>query len=179
MLDRTNPNQATVELFVDWTSDRRRFFEEVPVEPLGDERYRILASPGLLDGLAAGDVFERREDGSFVVIQRSGNVAVQVWYSDENLSDRVDAELLPGVRELGGGLDGQTEGASVLTFPLRAGFRRIERLLDEWVVSAPAARWSFANVYDEDGRTPLRWWEADEFRDQFAVAADSASRSDR
>ena len=177
-LDRSNPDQATVELFVDWTSDGEPFYEEAPVEPVGRDRYRVLASPGLFDGLAAGDVFERRLDGSFAVIERSGNLAIQIWYPDEDLRARVEAELLPRAQELGGWLDGRTERGSVLTFPLRAGFPRIERLLDGWVASAPAARWSYANVYDADGWTPLRWWEAEEFRDQLAAAADKASRSE-
>ena len=85
VLDRSNPNQATVELFVDRTSDGKPFYEEVPVEPIGPDRFRVLASPGLLDGLAAGDVFERRADGRFEVIERSGNLAVQIWYPDEDL----------------------------------------------------------------------------------------------
>ena len=60
---RPNPNQATIELFVDRTSDGEPFYEEVTVEPIGHDRYRVLASPRLLDGLAAGEVFERRVDG--------------------------------------------------------------------------------------------------------------------
>jgi Domain of unknown function (DUF4265) len=177
-LDRSKPDQATTQLFVDWTSEGQPLFEEVPVEALGDERYRVLASPGLLDGLAAGDVFERRPDGTFAVLERSGNLCVQIWYPDADLRARVDAELMAGVTALGGWLDGRTAGASVLTFPLSAGFARIEDLLDAWVATAPEARWSYANVYAEDGWTPLRWWEADEFRDQLAAAASSASRSD-
>jgi hypothetical protein len=164
ILDRSNPNQATVELFVDLTSDGTPLYEEVPVEPVGGDRFRVLASPGLLDGLAAGDVFERRADGRFEVIERSGNLAVQIWYPDEDLGGRLHAELLPDVQALGGWLDGRTKGGSVVTFPLSAGFPHIERVLDEWVASAPAARWSYANVYDEDGWTPLRWWERAEFR---------------
>lgn len=178
ILDRSNPNQTTVELFVDWTSAGEPFYEAVPVDPLGGERFRVLASPGLLDGLATGDVFERRPDGSFEVIERSGNLAVQIWYPDEDLSGRVEAELVPGVRALGGWLDGQTPRGSVFTFPLRVGFPKIEKLLDGWLATAPAARWSYANVYDADGWTPLRWWETEPFRDQLAAAVDKASRSE-
>jgi hypothetical protein len=178
VLDRSNPKQLTVELFVDWTSDGQRFYEEVPVEGLGGDRYRALASPGLLDGLASGDVFERREDGTFDVTERSGNLCVQIWYPEEDLGERIDAGLLGGVQALGGWLDGRTARGSVLTFPLSAGFPRIEKLLDDFVATAPAARWSYANVYDADGWTPLRWWEGEQFRDQLSAAADRASRSE-
>ena len=170
--------QATVELFVDVTSDGERFYEEVPVEPLDDDRFRILASPGLVDGLAAGDVFELRPEGRFEIVKRSGTLAVQILYPDEDLGERVDAELLPGAESLGGWLDGRTEGASVLTFPLSAGFPRIETLLEGWVATAPLAQWSYGNVYDTDGWTPLRWWETEPFRDQRSAAADTASRSE-
>ena len=159
MLDRSDPDQPTVQLLVGPTSDGTPFFEEVPVEPLGAQRYRILASPGLLDGLAAGDVFERHDDGTYHVRERSGNLCVQVLYDAPGLHDRLDVELLPQVQALGGWLDGRAERESVLTFPLSAGFARIERALDAWVASAPSATWSFANVYGEDGRTPLGWWE--------------------
>ena len=178
VLDRSNPNQVTVELFVDWTSDGKPFYEQVPVESVAGDRYRVRASPGLLDGLAAGDVFERHADGAFDVIERSGNLAVQIWYPSEDLGERVHEELEPGARALGGWLDGQTSRGSVFTFPLRAGFPRIEKLLDDWVATAPAARWSYANVYDADGWTPLRWWEGEQFRDQLSAAADRASRSE-
>jgi hypothetical protein len=178
VLDRSDPKQLTVELFVDWTSDGQRFYEEVPVEELGGDRYRAMASPGLLDGLAAGDVFERQSDGTFEVTERSGNLCVQVWYPEEDLGERIDAGLLAGVQALGGWLDGRTARGSVFTFPLSAGFPRIEKLLDDFVATAPAARWSYANVYGADGWTPLRWWESEQFRDQLSAAADRASRSD-
>jgi hypothetical protein len=178
VLDRSNPDQPTVELFVDRTRDGEPFFEEVPVEPLTGDRYRILASPGLLDGVAAGDVFERRPDGTYAVVERSGNLCVQVWHPDVDVQDRFDAELLPGAIVLGGWLDGRTEGSTVLTFPLSAGFQRIERLLDGWVDATEGSTWSFGNVYADDGRTPLGWWEEERFRGQSDSAADNASRSE-
>lgn len=178
MLDRSNPNQATVELLVDRTSDGKPFFEEVPVEPLGGERYRILASPGLLDGMAAGDVFDRQADGTYAIVERSGNLCVQVWHPGVDVREGVDAALLPGAIALGGWLDGRTEGSTVLTFPLDAGFQRIEQLLDEWVDATEGSTWSYGNVYADDGRTPLGWWEDERFRSQSGSATDSASRSE-
>ena len=158
MLDRSDPSQLTVQLIAGAASDGTPVFEEVPVESLGGPRYRILASPGLLDGLAAGDTFERDPDGSYRVVEHSGNLCVQVYYDGALLHERFDGELLPQVRSMGGWLDGRTDGVSVLTIPLTAGWASIERALDDWVASAPGATWSYGNVYGDDG-APLGWWD--------------------
>ena len=139
------------------------FFEEVPVEPVSEGSYRLQASPGLLDGVAAGDVFIRHEDGRYDVVERGGNLCVQIWYPGVDLHRRVDADLLPAARRLGGWLDGRADGVTVLTFPLEAGFDRITTLLDGWVATVSGAGWSYANVYAEDGETPLGWWEDPSF----------------
>jgi hypothetical protein len=128
--------------------------------------------------VAAGDIFERRPDGTYALVERSGNLCVQVWHPDVDVRDRVDAKLLPGAIVLDGWLDGRTEGSTVLTFPLSAGFQRIERLLDGWVDATEGSTWSFGNVYADDGRTPLGWWEEERFRGQSDSAADNASRSE-
>ena len=136
------------------------------MEPLGSERYRILASPGLLDGLAAGDVFDQQSDGTYTIVERSGNLCVQVWHPGVDVRESVEATLLPGAVALRGWLDGRTEGSTVLTFPLSAGFQRIEQLLDDWVDATEGSTWSYGNVYADDGRTPLGWWEDEKFRRQ-------------
>jgi hypothetical protein len=91
-------------------------------------------------------------------MERSGNLCVQVLYDGPALHDRFDAELLPQIRAMGGWLDGRTDGVSVLTIPLSAGWTPIERALGGWVASAPGASWSYANVYG-DGDVPLGWWD--------------------
>lgn len=158
-LERTDPDQPTVQLLVGPTSDGTPFFEDVPVEPIGGQRYRILASPGLLDGLAAGDVFERDRDGTYRVLERSGNLCIQVYDAESLSHDRFDADLLPQVRAMGGWLDGRTSRVNVLTIPVSAGFAAIERAMNAWVASTPGATWSYANVYAEDG-SQLGWWDS-------------------
>ena len=165
MLDRSNPDQATVRLLAG-RGKHERVFEEVAVEAVSLHRYRLLASPGLLDGLAAGDVFDRRDDGSYVVVTRSGNLCIQLWYPNQDLHSRVDGELLPDVQELGGWLDGRSPGVSVFTVPLNATFARIEPVFDQWVATAAGSGWSFANVYADDGTTPLGWWESPDVLDR-------------
>jgi hypothetical protein len=152
------PNQPTVRLLAALKESGQPVFEEVPVEILGSARYRLLASPGILDGLARGDVFTVDPQSSlYRVHEHGGNLCVQVWYPGLDLAGRVDAELVPGVAALGGTLDGREQELSSFTVPLSAGIPAIEELLNGWVDSAAGATWSFGNAYEEDGVTPLPW----------------------
>ena len=159
VLEPSDPDQPTVQLLVTGVRTDESFFEEVPVEPLGGERYRLLASPGLLDGLAAGDVFDRHPDGRYDVVEHGGNVCVQVYFAEHDPGERVEGVLVPEVTALGGWLDGRTPGVAVFTIPVSAGFAAIEGVLEGWIGDEPHARWSYANVYGPDG-DQLRWWEA-------------------
>ena len=153
------PNQPTVRLLATFKESGQPVYEEVPVEVLGPNRYRLLASPGILDGLAAGDVFTV-DPISFLyrVHERGGNLCVQVWYPGLDLAGRVDAELVPAVTAMGGTLDGREQELSSFTIPLTAGIPAIETLFNDWVDHADGATWSFGNAYEEDGITPLPWF---------------------
>jgi Domain of unknown function (DUF4265) len=152
------PNQPTVRLLATLKESGQPVFEEVPVDVLGPNRYRLLASPGILDGLAAGDVFTVDPISHlYRVHERGGNLCVQVWYPGLDLAGRVDAELVPAVVAMGGTLDGREQELSSFTIPLSAGMASIETLLNDWVDHADGATWSFGNAYEEDGVTPLDW----------------------
>jgi hypothetical protein len=158
MSSTPTPNQPTVRLLAALKESGQPVFEEVPVEILGPARYRLLASPGILDGLTRGDVFTVDPQSSlYRVHEHGGNLCVQVWYPGLDLAGRVDAELVPGVAALGGTLDGREQELSSFTVPLSAGIPAIEELLNGWVDSAAGATWSFGNAYEEDGVTPLPW----------------------
>ena len=152
------PNQPTVRLLATFKESGQPVFEEVPVEVIGPNRFRLLASPGILDGLAAGDTFVvDPESALYRVKEHGGNLCVQVWYPGLDLAGRVDDELVPGVVALGGSLDGREQELSSFTIPLSAGIPTIEQLLNDWVDSADGATWSFGNAYEDDGITPLPW----------------------
>lgn len=129
----------------------------MPAERVAEGRFRLTGSPGLAQGAAAGDVVELREDGTFEVIERGGNLAVQV------LADEFDpaalAELEAALRELGGWLDGGHTKLRVFTVPVAAaGFPAVEEALEAFLTRNADAEWHFGNVYDEDGETTLDWW---------------------
>ena len=158
MTTTLGPNQPTVRLLAALKESGQPVLEEVPVEVLGPNEYRLLASPGILDGLAAGDVFTVDPISHLYRVQEhGGNLCVQVWYPGLDLAGRVDAELVPGVIALGGTLDGREQELSSFTIPLSAGIQLIEDLFNSWVDAADGATWSFGNAYEEDGVTPLPW----------------------
>jgi len=132
--------------------------EEVRVEQLGPEKYKLLQSPGLVLGLAAGDVFERKPDGGYEILSRGKNLCIQIFLGG-NLASAVEAEATDPFAELGGSLDGKDPKQLVYTVPVSATFVRVESVLRSLVSRFPTLEWFYGNVYDvADGVTPLNWW---------------------
>jgi hypothetical protein len=132
--------------------------EPVHVQPLPDGNYVLLHSPGFVQGIAAGDEFALTDaEGSFQVIRRSGNLAIQIF------SKEAIVPLLPTLSalasRLGGVLDGNISQGAVLTVPVAAGFSTVEAELSAFVAQHPSCAWYYGNVYSpSDGITPLFWW---------------------
>jgi hypothetical protein len=147
----------TLKLLAGQSSSGAPAYEEVLAEQQSTKRYKLLKSPGLVQGLAAGDVFEPLPDGTFNVIERGRNLCIQIFgRADMNPVERLATERL-GV--LGGRPDGQSKRELVYTVPIAAGFPAVEAVLNELVARFPEAEWYFGNVYDpSDGVTPLNWW---------------------
>jgi Domain of unknown function (DUF4265) len=132
--------------------------EPVHVEPLGGKRYLVQFTPGLIYGVAAGDVVELEEDGKFAVVLRGGNIAVRV-YSEQPIASH-EPEMTARVEEqLGGTLDGKVEKGLAYTVPVAAGFSAVEQLLNALCASEAGLTWEYGNVYAEDG-APLNWWQS-------------------
>jgi hypothetical protein len=132
-------------------------YEEVRVENLGGNTYRIAQSPGLVQGIAADDVVELLPDKSPRVLKRGGNLAVQI-FAAANI-DAIESLATPAVTQMGGWLDGKSHKLVVYTIPIKATFARIESVLDGVTRRFPGSNWYFGNVYDPaDGVTPLNWW---------------------
>jgi hypothetical protein len=131
--------------------------QPVEVERLDSGHYRVLYTPGLVEGIAAGDTIRitDRTLGHFEVVSRGGNIAVKLA-SDQPigaLAALVSAELEP----LGGRFDGALRHAAVWTVPVSAGFEKIESVMSRATAATPASNWWYGNVYDGEGE-PLRWW---------------------
>ena len=136
--------------------------ETLPVVALGQGRYLLLASPGFVEGLAAGDEFQLdvRARGGHRVLQRGGNLCVWFYHSeplDESSEATCDVRLV--AESLGGRLDGGYSRMLVLTVPLAAGFDVVAAAFDEAVRRHAGSAWLYGNVYDpSEGSTPLNWW---------------------
>lgn len=153
MVDKVKPE--TIRLLAGHSASGMPAFEELLVEHLRASRYRLLRSPGLVLGLAAGDVVEV-QNGGFRLIDRGMNLCIQI-FSDSSLSE-LQRALDPQLGILGGRLDGQTTRVLVYTVPVAAGFQSVERALREIVGKFPGAQWYFGNVYDPTDGRPLNWW---------------------
>lgn len=138
------PQPAAINLTVERNPDGTPFEESVRVEPLGGARYRVLASPGLLEGLAAGDEIELdpATRQGFRVTKPGGNVCVQLFHKGA-----VAPEVAPRVEALGGWLDGEAPGLLVWTFPREAGFPAIEAIFYDCERRYPGCTWMYGNVY--------------------------------
>jgi hypothetical protein len=158
MLEKTTVNLIGV------LHDGRRVPENLLVENIGESRFRLLRSPGLIQGLAAGDEFALapEEPFGYRLLKRAGNVCLQVFVGTDKVEE-FRQTLVPLVEQLGGRLDGDaafTRLANlVFTIPVNAGFPAIESLMAKARAISPACEWFYGNVYDfKDGVTPLNWW---------------------
>jgi len=138
--------------------------EKLPVEQIGPGHFRLLHSPGLVEGLAAGDVIEltRNTTNGYKLVQHGGNVCVWFFVSENNPEKQTLAQRLnQDVIAIGGWLDGGGFYSLIFTIPVNVGFPNIERIFNEAVVDHPGSTWMYGNVYDsQDGLTPLNWWQS-------------------
>ncbi|WP_329086147.1 DUF4265 domain-containing protein [Actinomadura citrea] len=131
-------------------------YELIPAERLLEGRYKLVGTPALVLGCAAGDTVLLDDSMRVQVLQRGGNVAVQAApVADFDISDvdRLREAMIP--------LRGLVEAPAdlrfvVVTVPAAAGFPRIESIMDEWATTANA-QWWYGNVTDDEG-APLNWW---------------------
>jgi hypothetical protein len=149
------PEPLHIDLHVAGTQDRT---QPVEVECLdaAQRQYRVLYTPGFVEGLAAGDVLQLTgSDGQFRVVARGGNIALKVAVQGP-IAARLP-HLNSGIEAMGGRLDGSLETAAVWTIPHQAGvFDGIETLMQATL--GPDDGWWYGNVHAEDGETPLGWW---------------------
>jgi hypothetical protein len=142
-------------------SGQRSIEEVLPAESLGDGRFRLLGSPGLVEGVAAGDEVELApaDPLGYRVLRRGGHLCVWV-YVPEPPPEQTDARLSRAATTLGGYLDGGNTGLRILTIPVSVGFQRIEAEVEAAVAELPGSSWANGNVYDrQNADRPFGWWE--------------------
>jgi hypothetical protein len=143
-------------------SGQRRFEELLPAEPLGVGCFRLLASPGLVEGVAAGDELELApaDPTGYRILRRGGRLCIWV-YVPEPPPEQTESRLGRAAATLGGYLDGGNAGVRILTVPVSAGFEGVEAELASVVAELRGSTWAYGNVYDSrNGDRPLGWWGA-------------------
>ena len=129
-------------------------YEPVHVDLVAANRFRVLHSPGLAYGMAAGDELEVDEVGRYNVVARAGNLSVR-FLCDSGVAD-IEQSLTEQIVRIGGRLDGQVRAGLAYTIPLSAGRDVIGPLFAKAKQEHPGALWEYGNVYDEDGNL-MEW----------------------
>jgi Domain of unknown function (DUF4265) len=78
---------STINLAVGANPDGTPFYESILVDVLGENRYRVVASPGLAEGMAANDEIELAPDEplGYRILKRGGNISVQFFWHDGDI----------------------------------------------------------------------------------------------
>lgn len=143
---------------VEVVPDSRDAVELVPAEQLPDGQWRVLGTPGIVNGCAAGDEVDVAADGTFVVTRRGGNLAIHVYRPDG-----FPIEALERLRRTLEAHGATVEWPAPRTFvvataPVQVGFATVERIMNDFAATLDGANWWFGNVYTADD-TQLGWWE--------------------
>jgi hypothetical protein len=159
------PMKKCIQLLAGKSSLGQPVYEELLVEPCGPETYKLVASPGLVLGIAAGDTIRVAGSDSFEIVARGGNLSVQILRSQgvdeiEEFATEAMARVGGRLDGVGGRIGGKRARELVFTIPVLAGFAPIEQALNHIIERFPDAEWYYGNVYDpSDGVTPLNWWK--------------------
>jgi Domain of unknown function (DUF4265) len=149
-------NQTVLRTFVELHKKTGKpFFENLLVEPLSDGRFRLLRSPGFLQGFAAEDLLSFDPvSGVARLLEHGPNLCVQCFRPQRALEF---AEYLEAqIKAWSGRVDGiYKDTLLVLTIPVGVGIPTIEHTLTQAAALFHGSSWHFANVYDpHDGKTP-------------------------
>ncbi|ASP34344.1 hypothetical protein CHH27_14730 [Labrenzia sp. VG12] len=131
---------TTIDIFADTASSGNPVYERLRVKELAKDTYRLEHSPGLVLGIAKGDVIKTHlPSRSFEIVSRSGLIAVQI-YLESPVSDR-EALSIHVETVLMGTIDAITDKQVVLSLPYARGFQEIEAVLEQIVTGLGNAEW--------------------------------------
>jgi hypothetical protein len=159
------PTPETIEIDVPvcHTGSSRPMTESLVVVPLGDNRYRLVYSPGVIEGMARGDEFELSSTDleGFQVLKRAGNLCVWFYFAEVGRNRGPDGQAVrQQVEEFGGLCDGGGNTHLVFSVPVSLGFGSIEALFNSLAEQYEGSSWLYGNVYDPfNDFAPLGWWD--------------------
>ncbi len=150
---------SVIEMFAGTRPDGSPVAERLQVVEADEDSFVLVRSPAFIKGLAKGDQISlNKEDRSFELIKRSGNLCIRVFAKED--IEQLSEDLTPLIEKLGGELDMETERVLVFSIHVSCGFEAIENILNDLVGEETESAWVYGNVYDpNDGETPLNWWQ--------------------
>lgn len=125
--------------------------EELPATQLDDGAYRLLASPGLVLGLAKNDLISLDKEGKAQLLQHGGNFCIQIYLENpdqEKISKA--AEIIDN--KLSGTIDGIDGGVIAFSVPTSNGFKKTNDIFDQ-IRSLLGSEYYYSNVYKNLGDT--------------------------
>lgn len=154
MGDLTNEDRVVLKVGIQDAGERGGV-ENLLATPVSPNEFRLILSPGFVQGFAAGDIVRYDEQRQTLgLVERGGNVNVQFFH--EYLPVNVVSHIKNQVESVGGRVDGELGRLLVFTFPLSVGVANIQNFVTAIENTFPV-EWQFANLFSESGE-PLEWW---------------------
>lgn len=145
----------TIRLLAGHKSSGEPVYEQTSAVEVDTDVWRLMTTPGVVEGVASGDVVRLLTDGRVELVERGGNVAVKLYTRQE---EPILRALVAEAEQHGAWLDGYLpHRLVVLTFPASVGFAGVEAVLNRFVATHPDDSWCYDNVYDAEDQ-PLNWW---------------------
>lgn len=151
-----------LELPVCHNDSNRPPMEALEVVQIGTNRFRLVCSPGAVEGLAKDDEFElsATDPKRFHVLRRSGQLCVWFYFKDPELNQGpCGHRVRSAIEEFGGIYDGGGKTHLVFSIPVSLGFPELEAMLKDLTMQYYGSSWLYGNVYDPwNDLKPLGWW---------------------
>jgi Protein of unknown function (DUF1569)/Domain of unknown function (DUF4265) len=160
----SNPEEIIdIELRVCHNESSRPATESIEAIRLCPHQFRLLYSPGLVEGVAKGDVieFSDTDPKGFTVVSRAGYFSVWFYFKEQGRNQGPDGDRVrAAVEKFGGICDGGGNTNLVFSVPVSFRFPAVEALFNDLVGQYPGSAWLFGNVYDPwNDFKPLGWWD--------------------
>jgi hypothetical protein len=158
----SHPVVTEIELPICHDDGGRPGTEVIEAERLGPKTFRLLFSPGVVEGVARDDVIELSDADpkGFTVVRRSGYLCVWFYFDGAGINRGPDGDRARvAVERFGGVCDGGGNTSLVFSVHVSHGFPAVEALFNDLVAQHPGSSWLYGNVYDSwDDFKPLDWW---------------------
>ncbi|AVS82297.1 hypothetical protein C8237_15230 [Paracidovorax avenae] len=124
-------------------------YEELPAKKISNDTYSLLASPGLVLGLAKGDLVHLNGDHHNLV-KHGGNFCIQMYAPklDQKSLEKIKSLLQP----ISGTLDGQGDGALAFSVPTSSGFSATNEAFDK-IREVLGSEYYYSNIYRDATNT--------------------------